>query len=105
MKKLELTWIGKENRPKLEPRILLEDPAKSYHAKHRVASADFCGVFRAHPASDAMGMLFSSSDRGHVQANLYAKVPIQLKAHVQTRKCAQLYGADTVFPLSGNCNE
>ena len=38
--KLELTWIGKENRPKLEPRILLEDPAKSYHAKHRIASAD-----------------------------------------------------------------
>ena len=34
--KLELTWIGKENRPKLEPRILLEDPAKSYHAKFRV---------------------------------------------------------------------
>ena len=38
--KLELTWIGKENRPKLEPRILLEDPAKSYHAKHRVADGD-----------------------------------------------------------------
>lgn len=38
--KLELTWIGKENRPKLEPRILLEDPAKSYHAKHRVNEAD-----------------------------------------------------------------
>ena len=38
--KLELTWIGKENRPKLEPRILLEDPAKSYHAKHRITSAD-----------------------------------------------------------------
>ena len=34
--KLELTWIGKDARPKLEPRILLEDPAKSYHAKHRV---------------------------------------------------------------------
>ena len=33
--KLELTWIGKENRPRLEPRILLEDPAKSYHAKAR----------------------------------------------------------------------
>ena len=33
--KLELTWIGKENRPKLEPRILLEDPSKSYHAKFR----------------------------------------------------------------------
>jgi hypothetical protein len=27
--KLELTWIGKENRPKLEPRILLEDPDRS----------------------------------------------------------------------------
>jgi adenine-specific DNA-methyltransferase len=27
--KLELTWIGKENRPKLEPRILIEDPEKS----------------------------------------------------------------------------
>ena len=33
--KLELTWIGKENQPKLEPRILLEDAEKSYHAKHR----------------------------------------------------------------------
>lgn len=38
--KLELTWIGKENRPKLEPRILLEDPARSYHAKHRVTEND-----------------------------------------------------------------
>lgn len=38
--KLELTWIGKENRPRLEPRILLEDPAKSYHAKHRVTDHD-----------------------------------------------------------------
>ena len=38
--KLELTWIGKENRPRLEPRILLEDPAKSYHAKHRVTDND-----------------------------------------------------------------
>ena len=38
--KLELTWIGKEKRPKLEPRILLEDPEKSYHAKHRVSQGD-----------------------------------------------------------------
>lgn len=28
-KKLELTWIGKELRPKLEPRILLEVPKMS----------------------------------------------------------------------------
>lgn len=44
--RLELTWIGKENRPKLEPRILVEDPpsfgnsgeacpGKSYHAPFR----------------------------------------------------------------------
>lgn len=33
--KLELTWIGKHKRPKLEPRILLEDADKSYHAAAR----------------------------------------------------------------------
>ena len=38
--KLELTWIGKENRARLEPRILLEDPEKSYHAKQRVMDDD-----------------------------------------------------------------
>src|SRR6516164_9770895 len=38
--KLELTWIGKENRPRLEPRILLEDPARSYHSKTRVSETD-----------------------------------------------------------------
>ncbi|MEI7997214.1 MAG: site-specific DNA-methyltransferase, partial [Methylococcaceae bacterium] len=38
--KLELTWIGKDKRPKLEPRILLEDPSLSYHAKHRVSDND-----------------------------------------------------------------
>ena len=38
--KLELTWIGKDVRPKLEPRILLEDPELSYHAAHRVTEND-----------------------------------------------------------------
>lgn len=38
--KLELTWIGKEHRPRLEPRILIEDPERSYHAKHRVSGGD-----------------------------------------------------------------
>jgi adenine-specific DNA-methyltransferase len=38
--KLELTWIGKDWRPRLEPRILLEDPARSYHAKQRVTDND-----------------------------------------------------------------
>ncbi|MCC6864408.1 MAG: site-specific DNA-methyltransferase [Rhodobacteraceae bacterium] len=38
--KLELTWVGKENRPRLEPRILIEDPARSYHAAVRVSDSD-----------------------------------------------------------------
>ncbi len=38
--KLELTWIGKEHRPRLEPRILLEDPALSYHADARATEGD-----------------------------------------------------------------
>ncbi len=32
--KLELTWIGKDQQPKLEPRILIEDPEKSYGDKN-----------------------------------------------------------------------
>jgi len=32
--KLELTWIGKDNQPNLEPRILIEDPEKSYGNKN-----------------------------------------------------------------------
>jgi adenine-specific DNA-methyltransferase len=38
--KLELTWVGKENRPRLEPRILLEVPEQSYHAGQRVTDLD-----------------------------------------------------------------
>jgi adenine-specific DNA-methyltransferase len=30
--RLELTWIGKDERPRLEPRILVEDASKSHHA-------------------------------------------------------------------------
>ena len=30
LQKLELTWIGKGKEPKLEPRILVEDPTKSF---------------------------------------------------------------------------
>ena len=38
--KLELTWVGKDERPRLEPRILLEQPELSYHAAHRVGEVD-----------------------------------------------------------------
>lgn len=33
--KLELTWPGKEERPRLEPRILLEHPERGHHAATR----------------------------------------------------------------------
>lgn len=39
--KLELTWIDKDRHHRLEPRILLEAPSESYHAKHRVTQDDF----------------------------------------------------------------
>lgn len=38
--RLELMWIGKEERPRLEARILLEDTEKSYHANERRGEAD-----------------------------------------------------------------
>lgn len=38
--KLELTWIGKEHRPRLEPRILLEDSELSYHAAQHISEGD-----------------------------------------------------------------
>jgi adenine-specific DNA-methyltransferase len=40
LNKLELTWVGKDKKPKLEPRVLIEDPEKSYHAKFRVSDGD-----------------------------------------------------------------
>lgn len=38
--KLELTWTCKDKRPKLEPRILLEDTQRSYHASQRFSADD-----------------------------------------------------------------
>lgn len=38
--KLELTWIGKDKCPMLEPRILIEDDVLSHHAAARVSGAD-----------------------------------------------------------------
>ena len=38
--RLELTWIGKDIRPRLEPRILLEDSEKSHHAAKRHSEND-----------------------------------------------------------------
>lgn len=38
--KLELTWVGKDQRPRLEPRILLADAAKSYHVAAKLTDHD-----------------------------------------------------------------
>jgi len=38
--RLELTWIGKNERPRLEPRILVEDAELSHHASARHSGAD-----------------------------------------------------------------
>lgn len=48
--KLELTWPGKQNRPRLEPRILLEEKALSYHAAPP-AAADLLEQAEAGPTA------------------------------------------------------
>lgn len=42
--KLELTWIGKENRPRLEPRILIEEERLSHHAVARRDGDNFDNI-------------------------------------------------------------
>ena len=42
--RLELTWIGKEHRPRLEPRILVEDAKLSHHAASRREGDQFENV-------------------------------------------------------------
>lgn len=39
-KRLELTWIGKDEKINLEPRILIEDPEFSYHAEKKYSEDD-----------------------------------------------------------------
>ena len=38
--RLELTWVGKENRPRVEPRVLLEEASQSFHAPEKVSEND-----------------------------------------------------------------
>lgn len=38
--RLELNWIGKDTRAKIEPRVLLEDRQLSYHRNERISDAD-----------------------------------------------------------------
>lgn len=39
-KKLELHWVGKHSRPRLEPRVLVENATLSYHAHIRLSDND-----------------------------------------------------------------
>ena len=65
--KLELTWIGKEHRPRLEPRILLEEPERSYHAQFRVKVASPAeGLTRSHDGTKQSGTATSKNLRGFV---------------------------------------
>lgn len=42
--RLELNWIGKNERPRLEPRILIEEPTQSHHAKAKAEGDLFSNV-------------------------------------------------------------
>lgn len=38
--KLEITWIDKDQRAWLQPRVWVQEPARSCHAKHHAAHMD-----------------------------------------------------------------
>ena len=42
--RLELNWIGKNERPRLEPRILVEQADKSYYAATKKSSDIFDNI-------------------------------------------------------------
>ncbi len=66
--RLELTWIGKEERSRLEPRILLEDADKSYHAKVRVTDQDIFDNILIHADNLLALKALEQEFEGQVQA-------------------------------------
>jgi adenine-specific DNA-methyltransferase len=66
--RLELTWIGKDERPRLEPRILLEDADKSYHAKARVTDHDIFDNILIHGDNLLALKAIEQSFEGRIQA-------------------------------------
>lgn len=111
--KLELTWIGKDLRPRLEPRILLEDPARSYHAKQRVTEndlfdnrlalkaleAEFTGkvkcVFIDPPYNTGSAFSHYDDGLGHDDYSLnVANLPMAQKPVVEAAAQDELFGGD-----------
>jgi len=66
--RLELTWVGKDERPRLEPRILLEDTDDSYHAKTRVTDHDIFDNMLIHGDNLLALKALEQSFEGQVQA-------------------------------------
>lgn len=64
--KLELTWIGKENRPRLEPRILIEDVRLQHHADRRRDGDQFDNVL-VHGDNLLALKALESSHRGRIK--------------------------------------
>ncbi len=78
--KLELNWTGKDTRAKLEPRILLEDPEKSYHARRRpantymrAASHGFSNEFLTGEWYCVVSTMFSGSPCRRRQSDIWMK--------------------------------
>ena len=62
LQKLELTWIGKDKRPRLEPRVLVEDAEKSHHAATRRRDG-----FTEYNIKRAIGLKTVRFNRGYVK--------------------------------------
>lgn len=105
--KLELTWIGKENRPKLEPWILLEDPEKSYHAKHRATKNDIFDD-RLIFGSDLLGCVRYISISEHRSARLclsYADLLVGVAWNAPSTARAHIFlGSGNRMKLSGTAD-
>lgn len=65
--RLELTWIGKDERPRLEPRILLEDPELSYRAEGPASEDDIFDNMLIHGDNLLALKALEQTHRGAVQ--------------------------------------
>lgn len=90
--KLELTWPGKHKRPRLEPRILLEDKTLSYHAAPRTAP-DLVEQAEAVPTFDDNLLIHGDNQRSLVETRIYCfkQLGDKLMARTFDRQVAELH--------------